>query len=213
MRPLPDWVHEGAIAGMQGGTARVREVWQQLREHGTPIAAFWLQDWELDRERYPQWKALRDDLAANGIRVLVYADEETLAHFSRCARIYRAWRDYRRRLVAEAAATGLPVVRHPFIHYPDDPEVYRFSYREFMVGSELLAAPVLDPDRDRVRVYLPAGRWTHLWSGATYGAAQRGTWIAVDAPLGWPAVFFRVGSPVGAQIVANLRAEGLLAPP
>lgn len=45
MRPLPNWVTSGAIVGMQGGTDKVRTVWGQLKEHNTPLAAFWLQDW------------------------------------------------------------------------------------------------------------------------------------------------------------------------
>src|SRR5215211_6782542 len=54
----------------------------------------------------------------------IYSDEETLPHFSRFARVYAAWKPYRMELVKEAAETGLPVVRHPFVHYPHDPEVY-----------------------------------------------------------------------------------------
>ena len=49
-------------------------------------------------------------------------------------------------LVKEASETGLPVVRHPFIHYPNDPEVPGLEY-QFMVGTELMVAPVLDPGR------------------------------------------------------------------
>ena len=54
-----------------------------------------------------------------------YSDEETLEHFVRFAKIYAAWKPYRMELVKEASETGLPVVRHPFIHYPQDPEVLR----------------------------------------------------------------------------------------
>jgi len=50
MRPLPDWVLDGAIVGMQGGTAEVREKREILRDFDTPIAAFWLQDWVGQRQ-------------------------------------------------------------------------------------------------------------------------------------------------------------------
>ena len=59
-------------------------------------------------------------------------------------KIYAAWKPYRMELVKEASETGLPVVRHPFIHYPNDPEVLGLEY-QFMVGPELMVAPVLDP--------------------------------------------------------------------
>jgi alpha-glucosidase len=140
----------------------------------------------------------------------VYSDDETLAHFDRFARVYRAWGFYRRRLVREAAETGLPVVRHPFIHYPDDPNVLGLSYQQFMVGEELVVAPVLDPGRATARVYLPRGRWVHLWSGAGYGSRERGAWAEIAAPVGRPAVFYRAGSAVGAEFAARLRAEGVL---
>ena len=45
MRPLPDWILSGAVVGMQGGTEKVSKIYQQLQDLGTPISAFWLQDW------------------------------------------------------------------------------------------------------------------------------------------------------------------------
>src|SRR5918998_465522 len=79
----------------------------------------------------------------------IYSDRETLRHFSRLAKVYASWRPYRAELVREASETGLPVVRHPFIHYPHDPEVYGQDY-QFMVGSEFMVAPVLAPGDDTV---------------------------------------------------------------
>jgi sulfoquinovosidase len=139
----------------------------------------------------------------------IYSDSETLRHFSRFARVYAAWKPYRMELVREAAETGLPVVRHPFVHYPRDPEVYRLQY-QFMVGEEFMVAPVLDPGRDSVRVYLPAGRWVHLWSGWELGSSREGVYATVDAPLGEPAVFYRQGSSEGRRFRAELQRRGLL---
>lgn len=142
--------------------------------------------------------------------VQVYTDEETLAHFGRMAKVYQAWAFYRKQLMREAAQTGLPVVRHPFIHYPGDRKVYELSYQQFMIGSEWMVAPVLDPHRDRVSIYLPAGRWVHVWSGRAYGDPAQGVRITAPAPLGKPAVFYRKGSAAGAQFAANLKALGML---
>lgn len=136
-----------------------------------------------------------------------YSDEASLQHFSRMAKVYAAWGFYRQALVQEAAATGLPVVRHLFLHYPDDPRVYALSYQEFMVGSAFLVAPALDPGVSAVEVYLPAGDWVHVWSGATYTGGQT---VSVAAPLGEPAVFYAADSAEGPQFVANLRAAGVL---
>jgi alpha-glucosidase (family GH31 glycosyl hydrolase) len=138
-----------------------------------------------------------------------YSDDETLQHFVRFAKVYAAWKLYRIELVKEAANTGLPVVRHPFIHYPDDPAVLDLEY-QFMVGFEIMVMPVLNPGEDSVEVYLPAGRWVHLWSGQKYGSISKGTYETVGAPIGEPAVFYKEGSDVGHQFMEELERRDLL---
>jgi alpha-glucosidase len=113
------------------------------------------------------------------------------------------------KLVEEAAETGLPVVRHSFVHYPDDQEVYGLDY-QFMVGPEFMVAPVLDPGEDAVEVYLPAGRWVHLWSVKEYGSAQEGVYETVPAPIGEPAVFYKEGSKAGWSFREELERRGVL---
>lgn len=452
MRPLPGWILDGAVVGMQGGTGRVRRIHDKLRANDTPIAAFWLQDWcgqrttimgkqlwwnwELDRERYPEWDALRDDFAQDGVRLMTYVnpfladvsrktnarrnlfreaaekgyliknpegghyliqntsfsagmldltnpeartwmkdvimqnvvgvgasgwmadygealpfdavlhsgvpaaeyhnqypeawarlnrdvadaasehaltffmrsaythspahstlfwegdqtvtwdkhdgmksavtgllsggmsgfafnhsdiggyaggstpvrdyfrskelllrwmemnafttiyrthegvtpdenaqfydDAETLAHFARFAKVYKAWGFYRKQLVHEAAETGLPVVRHPFIHYPKDEAVRDISFTQFLVGDAFMVAPVLDPDNDELLVYLPAGGWRHLWSGEAFGSTEHGQEVIAPAPLGEPAVFYRADTEAGPRFRENLRTAGLV---
>ena len=139
----------------------------------------------------------------------IYDDEETLKFFSRFAKIYAALGPYRKALVDEAATKGHPVVRPLFVHYPEDPEVKKIQYEEFMLGSDFIVAPVLDPDRVRVRVYLPAGDWVHLWSGKTT-VLEKGQWQEFDAPLGQPAVFYKQTSEAGARFRAELETQGLL---
>ena len=139
----------------------------------------------------------------------IYSDTETLEHFSRLAKVYAAWQPYREQLVEEASETGLPVVRHPFIHYWRDPEVYGLK-QQFMVGSELMVAPVVDPGRRTVTIYLPAGRWVHLWSGKTHGSTTAGLYETVSAPIGEPAVFYKEGSAAGDAFREELERRGLL---
>lgn len=139
----------------------------------------------------------------------VDSSPRTLAALARAARLYRAWAGYRMRLIAEAAQTGLPVVRPLFLHYPSDPQVLGLD-RQFLVGQELLVAPVLEPEKTSVPVYLPAGEWVHLWTGTRHGVAAGGKWLTVSAPLGQPAIFYRGGSLVGAELIRELQQEGLL---
>lgn len=42
---LPDWAHNGAVLGLQGGTETVSKRYEKIREAGAPVAALWLQDW------------------------------------------------------------------------------------------------------------------------------------------------------------------------
>jgi alpha-glucosidase (family GH31 glycosyl hydrolase) len=138
-----------------------------------------------------------------------YSDEETLEHFVRFAKIYAAWKPYRMDLVREASETGLPVVRHPFVHYPEDPEVHSLEY-QFMVGARLMVAPVLDPDTDTVEVYLPAGHWVHLWTGKTHGSLDHGVYETVSAPIGEPAVFYGEDSAEGMRFRQEILRRKLL---
>lgn len=142
-----------------------------------------------------------------GISAQFDTDAETLAHFARMAKVYKALAFYRKQLVEEAARTGHPVVRHPFLEYPDDPNTYGLRY-QFMYGREFMVAPVLDPGAKSVDVYLPKGDWTNLWTGESVSFA-RGQWIEVAAPLGKPAAFYKQGSAVGEQFVAALKSEGV----
>jgi alpha-glucosidase len=140
----------------------------------------------------------------------IYTDDATLEHFSRFARVYAALEPYRRGLVREAAETGLPVVRHPFIHYWRDPEVVRLEH-QFMLGPELMVAPVLDPGEEEVEIYLPEGEWTHLWSQRTFLSGAEGRYLRVAAPIGEPAVFYPAGSEAGDALRRELARLGILA--
>lgn len=141
-----------------------------------------------------------------------YSDEETLAHFSRCAKIYAAWADYRKFLVREASQTGLPIVRHPFIHYPDDPVLQAITCEQFMIGSLFMFAPLLDPGVQSISCHLPEGYWTHLWTGQSWVCPEKGLKVNVPAPLGMPALFYLTASPESHTFIAALETMGISLP-
>ncbi len=140
--------------------------------------------------------------------VQIYDSPEMLQFFDRFARIFAALAPYRKGLVKEANVSGMPVVRHLWMHYPNDPNVRRISHEAFLFGPDFLVAPVLDPDRQNVRAYLPEGQWVHLWSGEVI--ASGGEWRETPAPLGKPAVFYKQDSRAGADLRAYLEAQGML---
>jgi alpha-glucosidase len=135
------------------------------------------------------------------------SDQETLAHFRRCVQLYRAWGDLRRELVAEAATTGHPVMRHLVLHHPDDAQVLGLSH-QYLLGPDLLIAPVVEPGATTAHLYLPAGHWRHLWTDA-FRDDPAGGWIDVPAPIGQPPVFLRAGSPAETSMRTALDAAGI----
>src|SRR5215813_1556366 len=56
----------------------------------------------------------------------------------------------------ESHRTGVPLFRPLLLNYQDDPDTYNLD-DEFMIGSDLLVAPVLRPEVTERLVYLPKG--------------------------------------------------------
>ena len=128
-----------------------------------------------------------------GENLQIDQDADVLAHFARMTRIHAALAPYLGALADEAAATGLPLQRPLFLHHEDDPRAYTV-WDAFLLGPDLLVAPVWRAGETRWTTYLPAGAdWVHLWSGKRFTG---GTDAAVEAPFGQPPVFYqgRVGS-------------------
>ena len=90
-----------------------------------------------------------------------------LSHFAKYAKIYVALSRYRRLLLQDAQNLGHPVTRHLWLHYPDDENVINMDL-QFLLGRDILVAPVLEPNINEHTVYLPRGSWTHLWSGKSF---------------------------------------------
>jgi alpha-D-xyloside xylohydrolase len=65
----------------------------------------------------------------------------------------------------EAHKKGVPVLRAMFLEFPDDPAC-AYLDRQYMLGADLLVAPVFSEDGE-VSYYLPAGEWTELLTGKT----------------------------------------------
>lgn len=87
---LPDWVMDGVILGLQGGTTRVQNQVAQAHQAGVAIAGVWTQDWvgplttsfgrrlhwdwHLDTQTYPNWARQLQKWRRQGIRYLGYVN-------------------------------------------------------------------------------------------------------------------------------------------
>ncbi|HBB87724.1 MAG TPA: alpha-glucosidase [Blastocatellia bacterium] len=90
----------------------------------------------------------------------------------------------------EAHRTGVPLFRPLLLNYQDDPDTYNLD-DEFMIGNDLLVAPVVKPDVTKRLVFLPQGTWYDYWTNRKY---EGGTTISVDAPLETVPMFVRAGA-------------------
>lgn len=127
------------------------------------------------------------------------ADEETIEFFSRFSRIHRALSPYLIDLGAQNSTQGLPAMRTLFLHYPDDARAYTERY-EYLLGRDILVAPVVEEGAAARTLYLPQDDWVHLWSGKAFSGGE----VTVQSPIGEPPVFYRAKSEI-ARVMDTLR--------
>jgi alpha-D-xyloside xylohydrolase len=86
-------------------------------------------------------------------------------------------------VAAQAAASGLPMMRAMLLEFPDDPACESLD-RQYMLGPSLLVAPVFSEVGD-VSFYLPDGKWTHVLTGEIVegGRWRRETHNFMSLPL------------------------------
>ena len=88
--------------------------------------------------------------------------------------------------------------------------VYQLSYQEYLLGTDILVAPVLDP-ASKKPARLPAGRPLGSPVERAHLPLQIFPRLGRNpAPLGQPGVFYRLGSEDGEDFVIALQKEGLL---
>ncbi|KAG9254663.1 family 31 glycoside hydrolase [Emericellopsis atlantica] len=88
-----------------------------------------------------------------------------------CSRTLAKWTALKTRLMPyfyaqgmESREGGIPLsLRTLALEFPEDPTAW-FVDRQFMVGSQILAAPVFE-ESGEVEFYLPKGRWTSYFTG------------------------------------------------
>ena len=127
-----------------------------------------------------------------------YDDRATAEFLARMAKVHQKLAPYIMHLAEQNASSGVPVQRPLFYHY-NDPALAGIQ-DEYLLGPDLLVAPVWKKGAKKRRVALPNDRWEHLFTGEVY----TGGMVTVKAPLGMPPVFFRKTSAY-AGLFAGLR--------
>ncbi|NQW62877.1 MAG: hypothetical protein HQ461_08605 [Deltaproteobacteria bacterium] len=134
-------------------------------------------------------------------------DEETLAHFRRYAKIHSLLYPVWRGLLDEAQATGMPILRHPFLTDPTG-GWERAGYAWF-IGENIFVTPVLEEGATSKATALPPGSWWPLFGDAAL--ADAGDWSAqeLSVPLTEAGAFVRAGSalPLLTRSPATMRRD------
>ena len=112
-------------------------------------------------------------------------DEDTLYLLGRMSRIHKALKPYLHFTVRENSEKGVPVMR-PLFYYYDENIAYVDS-TEYLLGRDLLVAPIIEQGSDKRLVYLPEDEWIDIWTGKEY---SDGSYTVFD-PMGKPPVFYR----------------------
>ncbi len=162
---LPSVVTAGITAGMSGfsnwgpdimSAGSSRELWMRWVEFGalTPLM------------RDHVWN--KPDGAIH-----IWTDADSTAHFRRYAVLHASLLPYFVTYASEAHRTGVPIMRHPALEYPQDPRCATAEY-EYFLGRELLIAPVVSPAGTRT-LYVPPGEWVNYWTGDSLTGGQENT--------------------------------------
>jgi alpha-glucosidase (family GH31 glycosyl hydrolase) len=94
-------------------------------------------------------------------------DPAHLPVWRRYAKLRTQLLPYLRAADAEHRRTGRPLLRHLALVHPRDARAVAQD-TEFLLGDDLLAAPVTAPGVRRRAVYAPAGDWLDFWASVRY---------------------------------------------
>jgi alpha-D-xyloside xylohydrolase len=122
--------------------------------------------------------------------VEMWSDDDTIEAYRFYGRLHNSLVPYLYSYARIASETGLPLMRHLALNYPDDTRAW-IEEREYTLGDELLVAPVDDEGARTRTLYLPAGRWVDFWSGAIFDGGRE---VTADAPLDRIPVYVRAGA-------------------
>ncbi|HSW11322.1 MAG TPA: TIM-barrel domain-containing protein [Solimonas sp.] len=144
-----------------------------------------------------------------GERVHIWEDE-VLPSWRRYTKLRTQLFPYIWNAAQEYQRTGLPIMRHLALAYPQSPEAYSaIAEYEYLFGPDLLVAPVIEEGARSREVWLPPGRWCEFWPHVDYdetsgayarkagaGAVEGGRMLTAEAPLEQIPMFVRAGAAI-----------------
>ena len=122
--------------------------------------------------------------------VQLYSNKRIIAAGKRWTEIHDMLTPYIMNAMKINEEKGIPVQRPLFFEEPSDDMLYSRDLFEYMLGDDVVVAPVVEKGAKKRMVTLPFGEWINLWDGNVYSKGS----FEMDAPIGIPPVFFRKGS-------------------
>ena len=111
-------------------------------------------------------------------------------------------------LAWEARASGMPLMRAMWLHYPGDPRV-RALATQFLWGRDLLIAPVFERGATSRELYLPEGAWYDWWTGER---VEGGRTVRRAVDLATMPIYARAGSIIPLDPVRQYTMEPTAGP-
>ena len=104
-----------------------------------------------------------------------------------------------------SSQTGLPIMRPMFLNFEKDENCYSLKAQlQYMVGENLLVAPVVT-STDRVKkLYLPEGKWYDWNNNKTVTGGQ---WLVIEAPMNRIPIYIKEGGMIPMQEIQNYVGE------
>lgn len=91
---------------------------------------------------------------------------------------------------ALSSGKGLPLMKALLLNYPDDPSVWDIE-DQYLLGDDILIAPLLERDTEGRQVYLPKGKWVNHSDKKVY---EGGQWYRMQAGTLRGLILYRYGA-------------------
>ena len=127
-----------------------------------------------EQELYIRWLQLNILLPAIQFSFppWLYKDEQVIRIARHCLNIRHQFRSNLVAAAQQSVANGIPMIRP--LWFVDPHDIYaQLCDTEYMLGDDLLVAPVLDEGVRNWRIYLPQGHWKlisneHIYEGTQF---------------------------------------------
>ncbi len=100
------------------------------------------------------------------------------------------WLPHLYTLFRQASQTGVPVMRPLVLEYPTDENTFNLS-DQFMIGDNVIVAPIMTPTTNHRVVYLPEGNWVNYWTEEMLIGNKH---HLVEAPIDILPIFIKEGT-------------------